>query len=331
MGEKDKSVQSHKSVVLIFFFIMLINASLLLSTPQQTEYKGIVHSIEVNAISLAVTVQDKKGRYINNLTGEDFTIYENDQKQGITYFSHNFEAKMSLTVLLNVSGSMAVQDKLEESKKALNYLIKYLLSPRDVISLLIFADGEVEIAVGFTANKNDFLTVLEKIEAYGQTALNDAIAVSPAFANKGKNEKRAVLLITDGIENDSQYSQDQAVEISKKVDIPIYTIGYKIPLSEQYLKKYKHSPALTSSGIVDSLEGFSKATGGKAFFINQIEELILAFRKIKNELSYQYILGYTSYKSQEDEYRRIKVVTSKKKYKVRTREGYYSSRKVGDG
>jgi len=319
------------SVVLIFLFIALINASSLLSLPQQTKNKELVYRIAVNAISLAVTVQDKKGRYINNLTEEDFTIYENNKKQDITYFNHNFEAHLSFTILLDVSGSMAIQDKLEEIKEALNYLIKYLLSPQDIVSLLIFADGKVEIAVGFTANKNDFLTVLEKIEAYGQTALNDAVAVSPAFANKGKNEKRALLLITDGIENDSQYSQDQAVEISKKVDIPIYTIGYKIPLNEQYLKKYKHSPALTSSGIVYSLERFSKATGGKAFFINQAKELKHAFRNIKKELSHQYILGYTSYRNQKNEYRRIKVVTSKKKYKVRTREGYYSSIKGGDG
>ncbi|MDH4220886.1 MAG: VWA domain-containing protein, partial [Candidatus Aminicenantes bacterium] len=110
-------------------------------------------------------------------------------------------------------------------------------------------------------------------------------------------------------------------------DVPIYTIGYKIPLSEQYLQKYKHSPGITSSGIVDSLERFSEATGGKAFFINEAEELKNALRKIKSELSHQYIIGYTSYRSPESEYRKINVVTSKKKYRVRTREGYYSGEK----
>ncbi|MFC2170064.1 VWA domain-containing protein, partial [Acidobacteriota bacterium] len=84
------------------------------------------------------------------------------------------------------------------------------------LSLLIFADGEVEVAVNFSKNKSDFLAVLEKTEAYGQTALNDAVAISPEFANKGDNEKRALLLITDGIENDSQYSFDQAVDIARR-------------------------------------------------------------------------------------------------------------------
>ena len=130
-----------------------------------------------------------------------------------------------MTVLLDVSGSMALQDKLKESKEALKYLITYLVRPDDEVSMLIFADGEVEVAVNFTNNKDQILSVLEKTEAYGQTALNDAVAVSPEFANRGNNEKRALLLITDGIENDSQYSYDQAVEIARRVDIPIYTIG----------------------------------------------------------------------------------------------------------
>lgn len=315
------------SLALIFLFMAMTSVSSSLSFSQETKNKELIHEIAVNAISIAVTVQDKKGRYINDLAEEDFNIYENNEKKDITYFNHNFEAPLSLTVLLDVSGSMALQDKLKESKEALHYLITCLLYIRDEVSLLIFADGEVEVAANFSKDKNDFLAVLEKTESYGQTALNDAVAVSPEFANKGNNEKRALLLITDGIENDSQSSPDQAVEIARRVDIPIYTIGYKIPLSEQYLKKYKHSPALTSSGIVASLERFSEATGGKAFFIDQANELKTALRTIKKELSHQYIIGYTSYRNPENEYRRIKVIASKKKYKVRAREGYYSGEK----
>ena len=315
------------SVILIFVFAAMINVFSLSSFSQETKNKKTSHTVAVSAISIAVTVQDKKGRYINDLTKEDFSIYENNEKRDLTYFSHDFKAPLSLTVLLDVSGSMALQDKLKESKESLKYLATFLLDLDDEFSLLIFADGEVEVGMNFSNNKNYFLAILEKTEAYGQTALNDAVTVTPEFANKGNNEKRAILLITDGIENDSQYSHYQAVEIARRVDIPIFTIGYKIPLSDQYLQKYKHSPLLTSSGIVYSLGRFSRATGGKAFFINQAEELKTALREIKKELSHQYILGYTSYRNQENEYREIKVITSKKKYKVRTREGYYSGEK----
>ncbi len=307
-----------RSAVLALFLAGLCASRTL---PQEKK-REIKYEISVKAISIAVTVQDRGGRYINDLTQKDFTVFENDMKQEITYFKYDFAAPLSLTVLLDVSGSMALQDKLTESKEALKNMLNNLLSPRDEVSLLIFADGEVEIASQFSTDKNDFLWVLDRTEAYGQTALNDAIAVSPEFANKGKNEKRALLLITDGIENDSQLSPAEAVEIARRVDIPIYTIGYKIPLSEQFLKKYKSAPSLTSAGIVATLQRFSQETGGKAFFLNDPFEMNAAVREIQKELSHQYIIGYTSYQDGTDDYRKIRVVTSNKRFRVRTRQGY---------
>ena len=300
-----------------------------LSFTQQKQKKDIAYDIEVSAISLAVTVQNRAGKYINDLTREDFSIFENDEKKEINYFSQDFESPLSLTILLDVSGSMALQDKLKESKEGLRFLISYLLNARDEFSLLIFADGEVEVAVNFTNDTDAFFKILDTLEAYGQTALNDAVAVSPDFANRGNNEKRALLLITDGIENDSQFSPDQAVEVARRVDIPIYSIGYKIPLSDQFFKKYKHSATLTLSGIVDSIERFSRATGGDAFFVTRPNDLNAALRTIKRDLSHQYILGYTSYRDPKNEYRKIKVITSNKRHKVRAREGYYSGEKKG--
>jgi len=312
---------------LVFILSVLMDDISTLSFAQEKTKQEIAHDVAVTAISIAVSVQNRRGRHITDLTKEDFFVSENDKQKDITYFSHDYEAPLSLTILLDVSGSMALQDKLDDSKDALVYLMKHLLTERDEVSLLIFADGDVEIASNFHKDKTDILSVLESTEAFGQTALNDAVGVSPDFANKGNNEKRALLLITDGIENDSEYSPDQAIEVARRVDIPIYTIGYKIPLDEQFLKKYKRSKGLTASGIVESLERFSEATGGKAFFVTKVLDLKNSLRLIKQELSHQYILGYTSYTDASNEFRKIKVVTKKKSYRVRTREGYYSGEK----
>jgi Ca-activated chloride channel family protein len=290
--------------------------------PQEKKANALDYNISVRAISLAVTVQDRGGKYVDDLTQPDFTITENGAKQAITYFKHDFEAPLSLTILLDVSGSMAIQNKLAESKAALRDFLTSLIGPRDEVSLLIFADGEVEVAAKFTTDRGSILATLDKTEAYGKTALNDAVAVSPEFANKGKNEKRALLLLTDGIENDSRSSPDQALAIARRVDVPIYTVGYNIPLGEQYLQKYRRASALTSAGIIATLDRFSQATGGRAFFVNQPRELRAALFEIKKELSHQYIIGYTSYLSSTNEYRRIQVVASKKRYRVRTRQGY---------
>lgn len=309
---------------LSFVFVLALAWGNFLSFASAQEKKPaqLAYQISVNAISIAVTVQDKQGRYVDNLAAEDFTIYENNVKQAITYFKHEFAAPSSLTLLLDVSGSMAIQDKLEESKAALTYLLMSLLGPDDEVSLLLFADGEVEVAAGFTTDKDWVVAELEKTEAYGQTALYDAVAVSPEYANRGSREKRTLLLITDGIENDSLSTPDQALEIARSVDVPIYTIGYKIPRSEFYLRKHKSRPGLSAEGIAATLEKFSLATGGKAFFIDTPAGLRGALRDIKQELSHQYLLGYTSYKSPKGEYRRIRVRTRNKNYRVRTRQGY---------
>lgn len=279
------------------------------------------HEYVVRAITLAVTVQDSRGRFVNNLTEKDFTIYENNKKKPITYFLHDFGAPLSLTVLLDVSGSMALEGKLDECKAALRTLATRLLRPRDEIALLLFADGQVEVAAKHATDKSEFLRALDKTEAYGQTALNDAVAVSPEFATRAKNEKRALLLITDGIENGSQATPEQALEIARRVDVPIYTIGYKIPRSEQ-LAAHKRSAGLTSAGIVETLDKFSQATGGKAWFLNGPTDLTEVIRDIRNEQSHQYLIGYTSYQDTSDLYRWIRVTTPNYKHKIRTRQGY---------
>jgi len=313
-----KSLPAQKAVFLLLALLALVAHPAF----AQEKKQELEHQISVSAISIAVTVQDRNGRYISDLEQKDFTVYENEVKQSVTYFKHDFEAPVSLTVLLDVSGSMALQDKLKESKDALRYLLNFLLRPQDEASLLIFADAEVEVAARFSTDKSGFLAELDKTEAYGQTALNDAVAVSPGFANRGKNEKRAILLITDGIENDSQATVDQAVEIARRVDVPIFTVGYKIPLSEEFLRKYKRTSTLTSAGIVSSLERFSQATGGKMFIAAQPGDFMAALREVQRELSHQYIIGYTSYKNLKNEYRKIRVLTSSGRHKVRTREGY---------
>jgi VWFA-related protein len=312
-----------KSKVLVVFVLACLAAvwPAPATFAQENVKDQTVHEYVVRAITLAVTVQDSRGRYVNNLEQKDFTIYENNKKKPITYFMHDVGAPLSLTILLDVSGSMALENKLAECKAALRDLATRLLRPRDEIALLLFADGQVEVAAKHSTDKTEFLRVLDKTEAYGQTALNDAVAVSPEFATRAKNEKRALLLFTDGIENDSQSTPEQALEIARRVDVPIYTIGYKIPLNEQ-LAAHRRSSGLTSAGIVETLDKFSKATGGKAWFLNGPTDLAAVVQEIRNEQAHQYLIGYTSYQDTSDLYRWIRVTTPNYKHKIRTRQGY---------
>lgn len=285
--------------------------------PQQKE----AYNVTVNAITIAVTVQDKKGRYVNDLGEKDFIVYENGERKTINYFQHDQSAPLSLTVLLDVSGSMALEDKFEDCRRALHVLAEKILAPQDELALLVFADGEVEVAARHSQDRSAFLAALDEEKAYGKTALHDAVAVSPQYAVRARNEKRALILITDGIENDSQSSAEQALEIARRVDVPIYVIGYKIPRAEEILARHKRRSGLTAMGIVETLNLFAGATGGKAFFLDDLESLLSMLYEIKKEQSHQYIIGYTSYK-EDDKYRRIMVTTPGGNYRIRTRQGY---------
>ncbi|HQE63840.1 MAG TPA: VWA domain-containing protein [Candidatus Saccharicenans sp.] len=287
----------------------------------QVRVEKPAYKVTVNAVTLAVTVQDNRGRYINNLQEEHFIIYENGEKKTISYFQHDEKAPLSLTVLLDVSGSMALDNKFEECRQALKILAEKVLSPRDEVALLVFADGQVEVAAGHSTDKTAFLAALDKEEAYGKTALNDAVAASPQYAIRAKNEKRALLLITDGLENDSQASAEEALDIARRVEVPIYVIGYKIPKAEEILARHKKSASQTPAGIIQTLDLFAAATGGRAFFLDNMEELLASIYDIKKEQSHQYIIGYTSYR-EDDRYRRLLVITSKGNYRIRTRQGY---------
>ncbi|MGB4705131.1 MAG: VWA domain-containing protein [Candidatus Saccharicenans sp.] len=318
-----KGKKKIKTAGVFFAFFCLLATCLTLA--QQNQNKTLQHkpayNVTVNAITLSVTVQDRKGRYVNDLQADDFVVYENGERKAITYFQHDQKAPLSLTVLLDVSGSMALEDKFEECRQALRILAEKILSPVDELALLVFADGEVEVAAKHSTDRKYFLEALEKEKAYGKTALIDAVAVSPQYAVRARYEKRALLLITDGIENDSQATVEQALEVARRVEVPIYVIGYKIPRSEEILARYKKTGGLTSAGIVEMLTLFAGATGGRAFFLDDLEGLLSVLYEIKKEQSHQYIIGYTSYR-EDDRYRRITVITRKGNYRIRTRQGY---------
>jgi len=322
IARRSRKMKNPPPPALFIFAAALLAAAAGQAWPQDKPQELHGSEVSVTSVTIAVTVQTKRGKFVNDLERDDFTITENGVKQVLTQFKHDFLAPSSLTILLDVSGSMALLDKMQESRDALRKFLTASLRPEDETALLIFADGDVEVASGYSTERANLLKVLEKTEAYGKTALNDAVAVSPEFARRGRHDKKALLLITDGVENDSQYSPAEAAETARKIDVPIYTIGYKIPLDERLLARHTKAAGMTATGIVESLAGFSRATGGKAFFPRTPEEMDKALDEVRREMGHQYILSYTSHADASVKYRRIKVVARDKSLVVRTREGY---------
>ena len=275
-------------------------------------------SEDVRLVLLPTSVTDRKGRVIRGLSPDDFELYDNRELQEIKYFSAEAREPISIAFLLDVSGSMRRQEKLIHAKEAIRHFVDQL-QPQDRFGLICFADEQVVWVTEFTDDRQQFLRRLEVQEGYGQTALNDAVAAAPALVDASGRGRRAILLITDGIDNSSRLTSSQAVALARRISVPIYTIGFlSVPASR-----------LPKGALADKLDSLARATeetGGKLFPVYDPSELKEAVRFIDEELRYQYLIGYYPTNHELDgTFRRIEILPDKRRHRVRTRSGYYAT------
>lgn len=274
---------------------------------------------KVRLVLLPAKVEDRKGRIVRGLKAADFTLREDHIPQTIQFFSVESSTPVSIAFMLDVSGSMRVSGKLEAAKEAIRYFLDSL-RPQDRFALICFADEQVDWVTEFTSDRQRFLERLEVQTGYGKTALNDAVAAAPGLVEARGDGKKAILLITDGVDNASRITADRAVDLARRASVPIYTIGFSslrrdvIPAKEE----------LQTNFSVLSL--FSDETGGSLFAVHDPDELKEAVARIDEELRFQYLIGYKPTRSIWDgKYRRIELETRKSRYLVSTRKGYYAT------
>jgi Ca-activated chloride channel family protein len=282
---------------------------------------GYIEKDVVRLVVLRAVVQDKKGRIITDLKQDDFKIYEDHFLQSISHFDVEWNEPVSMAFLLDVSGSMRLLNRIEEAKMAIRYFVT-TFRKQDRFALLIFADSNAEVVQDFTEDKTQFLSVLDPIYAYGQTALNDAIAFAPDIVDQHAKGKKAIVLISDGNDNFSQLNIEEALKIAKEFNVPIYVIAFA-DLPKKFMGKEDAVPV--------KMEALSKAaeeTGGLLFRVEDPIELKEAITQIEYELRHQYIIGYSPRRVIWDgAWRTLKLETSREDLFVRTRKGYYAKDK----
>lgn len=285
------------------------------------ELLKLPHS-EVETVRLVLVpahVLDRKGRVVQNLRPEDFRLFEDRVPQTIQHFSVEGSEPIAIAFLLDVSGSMRQSGKLEAAKDAIRYLVESLRA-QDRFALVCFADEQVAWVTEFTSDRGRFLERLEVQEGYGQTALNDAVAATPSLVDEKSQGRKAIVLITDGVDNASKLTPSQAADLAGRVDVPIYTLGFTaLPEGLRPKKEYPDSTLMV-------LRAFSDETGGTLFAIHDPDEMKEAVSQIDQELRHQYLLGYYPREGSWDgSFRRIDLVTTNRRWIVRTRKGYYAT------
>jgi len=265
----------------------------------------------VDEVTLHATVVNDKRQLVTTLDRADFTVFEDGQPQKITSFRHE-DIPVAVGIVIDNSGSM--RDKRPSvNTSAINFVKSS--NPQDKVFIVNFNE-DYFLDQDYTASIPKLKDALERIEARGGTALYDAVVASSDHLKKsGLLEKKVLLVVTDGEDNASRESLEQAIRRLQEENGPtVYTIGI---LGEEHSKRARRA-----------LREMAEETGGVAFFPQSLSEVEAITQQIAHDIRNQYTIGYKPTKPQsQGGFRSVKVDANAKGYKnlqVRTRSGYYA-------
>ena len=278
---------------------------------QRTD-KGFVLKVETQEITLRATVVDARKHVVTDLGPGQFTVYENGQPQTILHFSRE-DIPVSIGILVDNSGSM--RTKRNAVTTAVVNLVKSS-NPGDEVFIVNFND-EPFLDQDFTNNISLMQEALDRVDSRGGTALYDAVfAASDHLAKAAKREKKVLLVVTDGEDNESSVSLEQAIRSVQDENGPtIYTIGILGDEGKQP-KRAKRA-----------LQALSEQTGGVAFFPKTVDEVDDISREVARDIRNQYTITYKP-TDPKPGWREIRVVAHAPGYRdleVRTRKGYFAN------
>lgn len=282
---------------------------------QGTELDGPV-IVNTDLITFTVTVTDTYGRFVSGLSKSAFTVLDDKKPQEITFFSDD-DSPVSVGVIFDVSGSMS-GDKVKRARDALSKFIQ--TSHNSDEYFLIAFNSRAQLLLDKTRDGNSVLDKLTFVTTRNNTALYDACYLGVEKVQRGAHPKRALLLISDGQDNNSRYTFNELRRLLKESDVVLYGIGI---LSGSDAGS---TLGMEGQGILDEL---SSVSGGKAFFPRSAAEMDDIFEQIALELRHQYSIGYKPNNfSNDGRWRKVKVkVTPPRglpRLFVRSKEGYYA-------
>jgi len=271
-------------------------------------------TLDVTRVQLLFTVTDKKGRFVTNLTKNDFEVFESKKPQSIMEFTAESDLPLRLAILIDTSNS--IRDRFRFQQEAATDFINTVVRPHEDKAVVVSFDSAAELVADLTDDTEKLTQAVQSLRPGGGTALYDAIF----FACRDKlmqdqprhKFRRAMVILSDGEDNNSRWSRDQALEMAHKSDTVIYTISTN-----------RSGQEIDGDKI---LRYFAEQTGGQAFFPFKAQDLAQSFENIANELRHQYNVLYRPDPLKTDGlYHPVEVkVRGRKDLVVRARHGYYA-------
>jgi Ca-activated chloride channel homolog len=273
--------------------------------------------VDKTLVLINVTVTDPLNRFVTGLEREHFRLYEDKVEQDITAFSSE-DAPISIGLVFDTSGSMG--SKLQKSRQAAAEFFK-TSNPSDEFFLVQFNDRP-DLTVPFTTDTDKIQSTLTFTQSRGRTALLDSVYLAMHEMKKAHNPRKAILIISDGGDNSSRYTETEIKNAVREADVQIFAIGiYEAMGNRGRTPEEAAGPSL--------LNELAEQTGGRAYAVDNIAELPDIAAKIGIELRNEYILGYTPRNRERDgKYRRVQVKLNQPRglppLKAYFRLGYYA-------
>jgi len=270
--------------------------------------------VDVDLVLVPVTITDPMNRLVTGLEKDNFQLFEGSSAQEIKSFSSE-DAPVSLGVIFDSSGSMST--KMDRAKEAVIEFFK-TANPQDEFFMITFSDAPEEVS-DFTSSVDDIQGKLIYAVPRKRTALLDAIYMGISKMRQAKFPKKALLIISDGGDNHSRYTEGEIKSLVKEADVMVYAIGI-------YDRYFQSEEERLGPGLLSEI---TELTGGRAFTIDNPNDLADVATKIGIELRNQYVLGYRPHNVVRDgKWRKIKVKLLPPKglppLRVYARTGYYA-------
>ena len=269
----------------------------------------------VQEVNVVFTVTDKHGRFVKDLKKDDFRVID-DKKPAKSIVAFASETNLPLRVGLLVDASNSIRDRFRFEQEAAIEFLNQIVRPKSDRAFVIGFDTTAEVTQDFTDNTEALSKGVRVLRPGGGTAMFDALYFACrdklAKASSSGPLRKAIILISDGNDNQSRVTREEAIEMAQKAEVIVYTISTNV------------------SGVKERgdrvLERISEATGGRAFFPFKIQDVADAFAAIQDELRSQYLLSYKPADLVADgRYRSIEIVSENhKNLRIRARKGYYA-------
>jgi Ca-activated chloride channel family protein len=309
----------------------------------------------VDLVNVTVTVSDSDGRFVSGLGKDDFVVYDDEERQEITYFS-NERVPVSLGILMDASGSMTAE-KMAAARAAIDRFVVDLLDGDDEIFFVEFSD-RARVIQDWTTDRSQIRRAMSRTTPGGGTALYDAIAEALPIASGGRHRKKALLVLSDGNDTGSSIGVGELRQAIRESEVLVYALGvdsraparrirttptvrppaqppFPLPIPRPGTRRPPGFPQLLGGARAqasggervnaDALRRITDDTGGRTEIIREFDDLADATARIADELSQQYALAYQSPRRRDGAWHTIRVEVARRGLTIRARRGYLAS------